>query len=487
MFEQAVMAFQQEGRWADAARIARTLAYQCHLDGDPAGLNGWLGQARRLASEADDAVEQQWMELFDALGDPDPAAKEGRLRALVDHGHRVGASALACDALALLGQHCVQAGRVAEGLALLDEAVTAVCAGQVEEFVVVEGAFCLMLSACEVTQDVARARRWVREGEAVMAARDLASLGPLCRSYYGGVLIAAGRFEEAETTLTDAAKALEPGYTHARQGALARLADVRLRQGRFEEAEQLLTGLEEHADAAHPLAALHLARGRTALARERIDRALPAAVGVPAIRLLALRVEAQLAEGDLVGARQSLDQLQPLAARHNSPYAVAAMALARGQVCVAAGSDDAAGCLRQALAAFAEAEMPFELARTRLAFARVLAAQGPEVAVSEATRALATFEQLQASRLVDTTAELLRTLGAPARGGPRTSGTLTRREEEVLALVGHGLSNPEIAERLYISRKTVEHHVSRILAKLGLRNRAQAAAFAVRSGESVSE
>jgi DNA-binding NarL/FixJ family response regulator len=71
---------------------------------------------------------------------------------------------------------------------------------------------------------------------------------------------------------------------------------------------------------------------------------------------------------------------------------------------------------------------------------------------------------------------------ASGTGSPTALSPLTAREREVLAMLGRGLSNTELAEQLFLSPATVKTHVARIFSKLGLRGRAQAVVLAYELG-----
>ncbi|MFD6291047.1 response regulator [Streptomyces sp. NPDC060205] len=103
--------------------------------------------------------------------------------------------------------------------------------------------------------------------------------------------------------------------------------------------------------------------------------------------------------------------------------------------------------------------------------------------LAEAIRIVAAGDALLAPgitrRLI---AEFSRLGSAPRAPLKQRVGELTERETEVLALIAQGLSNAEIAERLFVAEQTVKTHVGRILVKLELRDRTQAAVFAYECG-----
>jgi len=126
--------------------------------------------------------------------------------------------------------------------------------------------------------------------------------------------------------------------------------------------------------------------------------------------------------------------------------------------------------------------LPFLLADCQLGAARCLLGLGRHAeALAHAREAAQLLERWPGWRR-DEAQALLRRLGA--RDGQPVTGpdVLTAREREVAALLAEGLSNGEIARRLFISTKTASVHVSNILAKLGMASRAEVAAWAVRNG-----
>ncbi|MEV4193531.1 response regulator transcription factor [Streptomyces toxytricini] len=102
--------------------------------------------------------------------------------------------------------------------------------------------------------------------------------------------------------------------------------------------------------------------------------------------------------------------------------------------------------------------------------------------LAEAVRVVAAGEALLSPNITKRLITEFSRLGAPRAPSKARIAELTERETEVLALIAQGLSNAEIAARLVVAEQTVKTHVGRILVKLGLRDRTQAAVFAYETG-----
>jgi DNA-binding CsgD family transcriptional regulator len=290
-----------------------------------------------------------------------------------------------------------------------------------------------------------------------------------------------GAETELQSALRKMSKAAEP---LVRTEALAKLAELRLVQGRLEEAARLLDSVEEHPATTFAVASLRLARHELAPAASILRRRLRTLgdESLESARLLELLTEVEIEQGAHEAAMAKARALAALGARLTCDVIVARGERALGRALVATAEPEAAAPhLERAFEAFGRLELPLEAGRTRLLLARAIATSEPTAAIAEARGALAGCELLGASRDADEAAAFLRTLGvSAARSGPRGMGRLTKREREVLALLGEGLSNRQIAERLFLTRKTVENHVASVLSKLDLSGRAEAAAYAVR-------
>jgi DNA-binding NarL/FixJ family response regulator len=477
--ERAFAAYRREGRPADAADTARWLAFlHGTYQGNYAAASGWMGRARSLLEDVEECAAHGWLILDGAVFTRDAKEREQCAVSALAIARRFGDADLEFEAIALLGETRVAVGRIAEGMKLLDEAMAAVTAGEVAAHGAVGEICCRLLSACEHATDVRRAEEWIALADRHVAWTEFVL--PTCRTHYGGILVALGRWTEAEAELRGAIETFERGYRGDRTFPVVRLAGLRVRQGRYEEAERLMEGIEWHPGARR--ATIALARGDLGLAEELAQLCFEGSdpADLACGPLLELLVEIQLARDEIEHARATLARLEALAAGTGDELVDALAALAAGRLCASEGDERAVAHLTRALQALGQLGLPHEAGRARLQLARALATRSPDAAVREAKLAVADFERLGATRDADAAAALLRDLGAGGRAWPRGHGQLTKRESEVLPLLAAGLSNADIAERLYISRRTAEHHVANIISKLGLRNRAEAAAYAVR-------
>ncbi len=280
------------------------------------------------------------------------------------------------------------------------------------------------------------------------------------------------------------------GYARGVATGLAGRAFVLAHRGRPEEAGRCVAEAREVYGAAaaadrHIFTVVEIAEASAALAAGDPERARALAAGAVATPTvlpclgLAVLGEAQVAAGDLAGALGTARRLGGLGPA--APWPAACGSWVEGLARVALGERVAAlACLRRAADSLDGLGLPFQAARARLGWAEVAAAvpgdehvpAGRADAVEAARRSLATFDQLGARPSADRSRRLLRALGERPAAPPRTlTGELSERELQVVRLVAAGLSNAEIAARLFISPRTVTTHLQHVYSRLGLPSR----------------
>jgi DNA-binding CsgD family transcriptional regulator len=483
----AYLGYQHEGR---SRRAALTTAHLGRLEyhgfGNPVVAAGWFARGQQLLADDPDCVERGWLALGMlgcSFASADDLHRDADLALRLGRRHRD--ADLECRALADYGLALVGRGECAQGMACIDQAMTMVHSGECTNLFITGQVQCSFISACERTADVPRLEGWL----AAATRAQPTVLGPdarpnimlnHCRTEYGALLCLSGRWREAESALQRAAQDAAVLQRHQQILANCALAELRVAQGRLAEAAQLLAGLEGWDEARTPLARLQLARGeydacaatcRLALLRFAGDRLRGGVIQ-------ALLVDAELGRGDVDAAAATAAELTAAAAATGQRPLRVRAALATGRVALARGEVDAAVThLECGLDAVGRDRWEPMRGDLHLSLATALRERNTALARTQARAALAVFDPLGAPGR-HAARRLLADLGGTELGPGHALDVLTPRERQIAALLAQGLSNPQIAARLVISPKTVEHHVGAVLRKLQVRNRSEAAVLA---------
>jgi ATP/maltotriose-dependent transcriptional regulator MalT len=487
--ERACRLYRKRGDAASAARMATWLAAD-HLDfrGAFAVANGWLQRARRLLQPVEPRPDHGWLafhEGYIAFVQGDTIRSSKLARSASELGRRFDVPDLEMLGLALEGAVLVACAKVHEGMRCLDEATAAALESEASIPISRAWACCFLVTACEAVRDYRRAFEWCdRIAEFVGRYGSRYMLG-FCRQHYAAVHMWRGQWKEAEAQFEaaiDAYSRSRPAYVG---GVLAGLAELRRRQGRWNDAERLL---DRANDGSVLVCRSRLARDRGDAQQafelaERALRQIPEHMMVHRASALEALVAAAADRGDVHQANAALTEQKKLARLVDTAPLCAAVKFADGIVTAAAGDQERARrLLEDAVDEFERSGTPFEAAEARLELAKSLAALGRTAEAAQQTQTA--LERLRALG-ADIEIRLVRGPGGASANASVQSTPLpevSRREREVLRCLAEGLTNRQIADRLFVSEHTIHRHVTNILRKLDLPTRTAAAAHAVRAG-----
>jgi pimeloyl-ACP methyl ester carboxylesterase/tetratricopeptide (TPR) repeat protein len=402
--ERAYRQYIRRGELRAAAAVALALAEDhFHRLARSVG-QGWLRRAERHLEALPEALEHGWLDRLRFV----VALDEGRPDEARDHAERALAIArrvgdLNLETLALqdLGRALVAVGRVKEGMALVDEAMTAVTTGELTPRTTGR-AYCNMMSMCDRLGDVSRAAEWYEAAHAWCEPHGNSVYPGICRVQQAGILRMRGALTEAEHQARQAAEELGEFLVDVAGQAFYELGEIRRRMGDLPAARELFSeALARGRDPQPGLALLRLAEGKSDAARAMLERAItdPGLMALDRAKLLPALVEVRVACGELAGAAEAAVELESITATYTSPALAASAGLARGRVELARGqAEQAMVSLRRACRIWAEIDLPVELAQTRLLLARAHSALGnPDEAELEERAAQAAMGRIGAA------------------------------------------------------------------------------------------
>jgi DNA-binding CsgD family transcriptional regulator len=375
---------------------------------------------------------------------------------VLELGRRLGRDDIVSLALTMRGIFLVDSGR--DGTGTIEQALRLALDGQLEQQA--GHAYVCLQDCCVTLQKLAEAQRYYAAGMAFCERRELRVATRCMRGTQADTLLLLGRWDEAADICTEVLAI--PGVSPSNQ--------------------------------LYPLRILGTIRGRRGEPghTDLLARAAALAAGICSPKWLAqvraARVELLWASGQRDLARQEAAQAYQQALGHAGPWATGALATWLWRL--GDGVDlppglpepyvlEMAGDWQGAASAWERLGRTYDAALTRIVSSR----DGAELRA-----ALAVLDGLGARAAAAAARRRMKHLGIkPIPRGPRPAtraapAGLTAREQQVLALLSEGMPDREISRRLFISERTVHHHVSSVLSKIGVSSRTAAAREATRMG-----